>query len=372
MKAVFFDRKLEVVDASKPVFTGDESVVRLIQAGICNTDIEITRGYFGFKGVLGHEFVGRVESSSTPSLVGARVVGEINAACSRCEFCRSGWSRHCPQRSVLGILNRDGAFREHFTLPERNLHPVPDSVSDDDAVFVEPVAAACEILDQVDIQSVEKIAVLGDGKLGLLIAMVLAQAREATDPPLTLIGKHPEKMGVVEDLGVGTLHLQSTQTVVRSFELVVEATGSPSGLDLALRLLKPRGTVVLKSTFHGKQSFRSGLGGGGRTHPAGVSLRPLRTRPRSASPQAHPPQPTDPGFPAIDQGGRGIPAGPIPRCAEGAAASVKGGFVEPPPRFNRPASPPAVEPVGGTESARSPDKRFSPQSSRRGTNAASR
>ena len=255
MKAVFFDRKLEVVDASKPVFTGDESVVRLIQAGICNTDIEITRGYFGFKGVLGHEFVGRVESSSTPSLVGARVVGEINAACSRCEFCRSGWSRHCPQRSVLGILNRDGAFREHFTLPEQNLHPVPDSVSDDDAVFVEPVAAACEILDQVDIQSVEKIAVLGDGKLGLLIAMVLAQARGATDPPLTLIGKHPEKMGVVEDLGVGTLHLQSTQTVVRSFELVVEATGSPSGLDLALRLLKPRGTVVLKSTFHGKQSF---------------------------------------------------------------------------------------------------------------------
>ncbi len=255
MKAVVFDRKLEVVDASKPVFTGDESVVRLIQAGICNTDIEITRGYFGFKGVLGHEFVGRVESSRTPSLVGARVVGEINAVCSRCEFCRTGWGRHCARRSVLGILKRDGAFRGYFTLPEQNLHPVPDSVSDDDAVFVEPVAAACEILDQVDIQRVEKIAVLGDGKLGLLIAMVLAQARPGPHPPLTLIGKHPRKMHLVEDLGVNTLQLGSAQTATRSFELVVEATGSPSGLELALRLLKPRGTVVLKSTFHGRQSF---------------------------------------------------------------------------------------------------------------------
>ncbi|MYC83682.1 MAG: alcohol dehydrogenase catalytic domain-containing protein [Acidobacteria bacterium] len=255
MKAVVFDRKLEVVNAPKPAFTGNESIVRLIQAGICNTDLEITRGYFGFKGVLGHEFVGRVESSRTTSLVGARVVGEINAACSRCEFCRSGWDRHCPQRSVLGILNRDGAFREYFTLPEQNLHPVPDSVSDDDAVFVEPVAAACEILDQVDIQRAEKIAVLGDGKLGLLVAMVLDQARPAAQPPVTLIGKHPEKMRLVEDLGVSTLHLRSTRTADRSYELVVEATGSPSGLDLALRLLKPRGTVVLKSTFHGRQSF---------------------------------------------------------------------------------------------------------------------
>ena len=254
MKAVVFDRKLEVVDVSKPVFTG-ESMVRLIQAGICNTDLEITRGYFGFKGVLGHEFVGRVESSRTPSLVGTRVVGEINAACSRCEFCQSGWGRHCPRRSVLGILNRDGAFREFFSLPEQNLHPVPDSVSDDDAVFVEPVAAACEILDQVDIHNVEKIAVLGDGKLGLLITMVLAQARTTTQPPLTLIGKHPGKMRLVEDSGVRTLDPRSAQTASRSFELVVEATGSPSGLGLALQLLKPRGTVVLKSTFLGKQSF---------------------------------------------------------------------------------------------------------------------
>lgn len=255
MKAVVFDRKLEVVDVSKPAFTGGESVVRLIRAGICNTDLEITRGYFGFKGVLGHEFVGRVESSKTPSLVGVRVVGEINAACSRCELCRSGWGRHCPRRSVLGILKRDGAFREYFTLPEQNLHPVPDSVCDDEAVFVEPVAAACEILDQVDVRKVEKIAVLGDGKLGLLIAMVLAQARPASYPPLTLIGKHPEKMRLVEDLRVDTLQLGSARRAARSFELVVEATGSPSGLDLALRLLKPRGTVVLKSTFHGRQSF---------------------------------------------------------------------------------------------------------------------
>ena len=156
---------------------------------------------------------------------------------------------------MLGILNRDGAFREFFSLPEQNLHPVPDSVSDDDAVFVEPVAAACEILDQVDIHNVEKIAVLGDGKLGLLITMVLAQARTTTQPPLTLIGKHPGKMRLVEDSGVRTLDPRSAQTASRSFELVVEATGSPSGLDLALQLLKPRGTVVLKSTFLGKQSF---------------------------------------------------------------------------------------------------------------------
>ncbi len=156
---------------------------------------------------------------------------------------------------MLGIVNRDGAFREYLTLPERNLHPVPDSVSDDDAVFVEPVAAACEILDQVDIRAPEKIVVLGDGKLGLLIAMVLNQARPAAQPPLTLIGKHPEKMRLVENLGIETLHLRSARTAARSFELVVEATGLPSGLDLALRLLKPRGTVVLKSTFHGRQSF---------------------------------------------------------------------------------------------------------------------
>ncbi len=255
MKAVVFDEKLKVVDVPKPAFTGDESVVRLIKAGICNTDLEIIQGYFGFKGVLGHEFVGRVEASKTPSLVGARVVGEINAACHWCDVCKSGWARHCPHRSVLGILNRDGAFSEFFNLPEQNLHPVPDRVSDDDAVFVEPIAAACEILDQVDIQKVEKIAVLGDGKLGLLITMVLAQARPSASGPLTLIGKHPQKMKLVEDLGVQLLELRFLDSADRSFELVVEATGSPQGLNLALRLLKPRGTVVLKSTFHGRQSF---------------------------------------------------------------------------------------------------------------------
>ena len=255
MKAVVFDQKIKVVDVPKPAFTGDESVVRLIKAGICNTDLEITRGYFGFRGVLGHEFVGRVEASKTPSLVGARVVGEINAACHRCDSCKSGLARHCPHRSVLGILKREGAFSEFFSLPERNLHRVPDSVSDDDAVFVEPIAAACEILDQVDIGKFEKIAVLGDGKLGLLITMVLAQAVPSTSEPLTVIGKHPQKMKLVEDLGVQTLDHRCLESADRSFELVVDATGSPQGLQLALRLLKPRGTVVLKSTFHGRQSF---------------------------------------------------------------------------------------------------------------------
>ena len=254
MKAILFDQNLTVIDLPKPKFIGDESVVRLIQAGICNTDLEIIKGYFGFKGVLGHEFVGRVEASRTSTLVGARVVGEINAACHKCDACRSGWTRHCPHRSVLGILNRDGAFSEFLTLPEQNLHRVPDSVSDDEAVFVEPIAAACEILDQVNLELTENIAVLGDGKLGLLITMVLVQATQSSSGKLTLIGKHPKKMKLVEHLGVQLINHHSLKPK-SYFDLVVEATGSPEGLALALRLIKPRGTVVLKSTFHSQLAF---------------------------------------------------------------------------------------------------------------------
>ena len=251
MKAVVFDGVLSVQDRMAPDFEGDEAVVRLLKAGICNTDLEITRGYFGFKGVLGHEFVGVVEYSRDPSLLGKRVVGEINAACGGCDYCRKNLQRHCPHRTVLGICNRDGAFQEYFKLPEKNLHVVPDSVSDDEAVFMEPIAAACEVIDQVKISPLMKVALLGDGKLGLLIAMVLCQ----TGCQLSLIGKHEKKMSVVGDLPLTRVALESTESLHREFDVVVEATGSPAGWDLALKLLKPRGTLVLKSTFHGQIAF---------------------------------------------------------------------------------------------------------------------
>ncbi len=251
MKALVFDGKLELAERDAPAFVGDESVVRVLKAGICNTDLEIINGYFGFKGVLGHEFVGIVEASKNAFWVGQRVVGEINAACGRCDYCRRGWRRHCPDRSVLGILNRDGAFREYLTLTEENLHLVPSIISDDDAVFTEPVAAACEILDQVSIDQNHRVAVLGDGKLGLLIGMVLSQ----TGCRLSLIGKHASKMKLLSDFPIELLLLDSAQKLKQAFDIVIEATGSPLGWDLALQLTKPRGTLVLKSTFQGQIKF---------------------------------------------------------------------------------------------------------------------
>lgn len=251
MKAVVFDKALRIEDQPKPVASGRECLIRLLKAGICNTDLEMTKGYFGFTGVLGHEFVGIVESAPTASLVGQRVVGEINAACQTCDYCRKGLQRHCPQRTVLGILKRDGAFREFLTLPEENLHVVPDSISDEEAVFTEPIAAACEILDQVPIGPEHQVAVLGDGKLGLLIAMVLSVA----GCHLTLVGKHSAKMNLVKDYPLQRLAAPFTQNLDRSFDVVVEATGSPQGWESALQLVKPRGTVVLKSTFHGQIAF---------------------------------------------------------------------------------------------------------------------
>ena len=251
MKAVVFDNTLRIEDQPKPLAGGRECLIRLLKAGICNTDLEITKGYFGFTGVLGHEFVGVVESAPTASLVGQRVVGEINAACQACEYCQKGLQRHCPERTVLGILRRDGAFREFLTLPEENLHVVPESISDEDAVFTEPIAAACEILDQVPIGSDDHVAVLGDGKLGLLISMVLSR----TGCQLTLVGKHAAKMDLVKDYPLQRMTIDVVAGLIRSFDVLVEATGSPQGWELALRLVKPRGTVVLKSTFHGQIAF---------------------------------------------------------------------------------------------------------------------
>src|SRR5579883_1737564 len=222
------------------------AMIRLLLGGICNTDLELQRGYYGFTGTPGHEFVGEVVAADDSKLVGRRVVGEINLACGKCEWCARGLGRHCPRRSVLGIVRHAGAFREFLTLPESNLHIVPDRISSDQAVFVEPLAAACEILDQAAIPNGAVVSVLGDGKLGLLIAQVL----HARSRKVHLYGRHKEKLRVVERTGIDTI--VSRKNMPQSvYDWVIEATGSQNGLEQAVRMARPRGTVFLKSTVHG-------------------------------------------------------------------------------------------------------------------------
>ena len=221
------------------------ALIRLLYAGICNTDLELQRGYYGFRGTPGHEFVGEVVEADTRSLVGQRVVGEINLACNACEWCRKGLGRHCPTRTVLGIVKHPGAFRELLTLPERNLHLVPDSITTEQAVFVEPVAAACEILDQVRIPKGEEVALLGDGKLGLLIA----QALQASALRVHLYGHHKDHLTIAAASGVETFFRKKLPS--RRYGFTIDATGSSEGLAQAIGMTRPRGTVVLKSTIHG-------------------------------------------------------------------------------------------------------------------------
>ncbi|MCI0488569.1 MAG: alcohol dehydrogenase catalytic domain-containing protein [Blastocatellia bacterium] len=244
MKAIRFDGTLNYVqDAPLPKREG-ETLVRVLLAGICNTDLEIVKGYAGFRGIPGHEFVGRVEESEDRALTGRRVVGEINAGCNRCDLCRAGDSRHCPERTVLGIHGRDGAFAEFLSLPARNLIEVPDSISDEEAVFVEPLAAACRILEQVSIDTSSRVAVIGDGKLAQLIVRALA----GTGCRLTLIGKHEEKLELAKRAGAHAAMVG--MKFEDKFDTVIESSGSASGLDFALDMVRPRGTVVLKSTHH--------------------------------------------------------------------------------------------------------------------------
>jgi threonine dehydrogenase-like Zn-dependent dehydrogenase len=238
--------QLAMAEVAKPQ-DAEEALVRVTLSGICNTDLEIVRGYAGFEGTIGHEFVGVVESAPSESLVGRRVVGEINAGCGRCALCAKNDPRHCPNRTVLGIHGRDGAHAEFLRLPVANLLPVPDDVPDERAVFCEPLAAAYGITEQVEVTEETRVAVIGDGKLGLLCA----QALFLFSRRVLLVGKHPEKLRIADARGIETATLAQIQGRTREFDVAVEASGSESGFALALSLLRPRGVLVLKSTFHG-------------------------------------------------------------------------------------------------------------------------
>jgi len=232
----------------------DEALIRVVKSGICNTDLEIINGYAGFEGTIGHEFVGVVEESAgSPEWAGKRVVGEINVGCNKCELCKSGDSRHCAKRTVLGIINREGCHAELLTLPTRNLVEVPDEISDNEAIFAEPLAAAYGITEQVNITSDMKVGVIGDGKLGILCAWSLALRTDR----LYLIGKHQNKLETAEKENVEGVMLENASKLNRSFDVVVEASGSESGFATALDLLKPRGKLVLKSTFHGMPKWEA-------------------------------------------------------------------------------------------------------------------
>lgn len=249
MRAIVLEQRDVQIDPGRPAPTPrpDEVIVRVTRAGVCETDLQLIKGYMGFHGVLGHEFVGVAESGP---YAGRRVVGEINCACWTCATCRSGVPTHCPNRTVLGILNHDGAFADLIAVPQRNLHVVPDSIPDDVAVFTEPVAAAFQIPAQLAIRKNDRIVVLGDGRLGNLCAQVLASIAD----DVLVVGKHREKLRLLEALGVKTA-LLSDDLPARTADIVVECTGSESGLPTALTLVRPRGTIVLKTTVAGTQTL---------------------------------------------------------------------------------------------------------------------
>ena len=245
MRALVWDGiAARVTDRPEPIPTSAMAVVRVTRAGICNTDLELVKGYMDFRGVLGHEFTGTVEAGPS-EWRGKRVVGEINFACGACPTCERGLGRHCPHRRVMGILNADGAFAEFVAVPVNTLHRVPDGVDDDLAVFTEPLAAAFEILEQVDIQPGTECVVLGDGKLGLLLAQVLFQA----GAHVLAVGKHTEKLGILRRRGIPTVLAGDWDRAPA--DVVVEATGSASGFTTAVSATRPRGTLVLKSTVAG-------------------------------------------------------------------------------------------------------------------------
>ena len=253
MKAVVFDEILKVVPGVEiPKPKKDEALIRVLISGICNTDYEITKGYMGYKGIIGHEFIGIVEDVNCQDKywIGKRVAGEINNGCGICEWCRKGLERHCPDRETLGIWKKDGCMAEYVTIPIKNLIEIPENVATEEAVFIEPLAAALEILEQLHIKPFEKVAVLGDGKLGLITALVL----NASGLDVVLIGKHENKLDIAKEQNVKTLLLKDVN-VQKYFDVVVEATGSITGFETSISLVKPRGVLVLKSTIAASKEF---------------------------------------------------------------------------------------------------------------------
>ena len=250
MRGLVLHQKLQLqTDLPMPPRPHGEARIRVIQAGICSTDLQLLKGYMAFQGVLGHEFVGIVDEAPDTALIGKRVVGEINAACRTCETCANGHPTHCPHRTTLGIQGRDGAFADYLTLPVENLFVVPDSISDDQAVFIEPLAAACEIPQLVSIKPTDRVVVIGDGKLGVLCAQILVLSGCA----VTLLGHHSDHDTWLTHMGIKvTSH---PAAIPQGADMIVEATGSPEGLSTAIQLIRPRGTLVLKSTYHGDVSL---------------------------------------------------------------------------------------------------------------------
>jgi threonine dehydrogenase-like Zn-dependent dehydrogenase len=248
VRAIVLNNHVEVLDdRPSPTPAPGEVLVRVVRAGVCETDLQLIKGYMGFRGVLGHEFVGVVESGP---MAGRRVVGEINCACWTCATCRKGLNTHCPNRTVLGILNHDGAFADLIAVPQRNLHLVPDSLSDDIAVFTEPVAAAFQIPAQLTVRTDDRVVVLGDGRLGNLCAQVLARRSNR----VLVVGKHQEKLALLLSMGIDCARV-SDDLEERAADIVVDCTGSESGLPTALKLVRPRGAIVLKTTVAGVQTM---------------------------------------------------------------------------------------------------------------------
>lgn len=244
MKALYFDGEKPVYreDYEKPVPTPGHSLIRVLVSAICNTDREVIKGYRpDFRGVLGHEFVGIVEESDDPALLGKRVVGELNEGCGECIYCKSGREKHCLTRKVIGMEGLDGTFAEYFVLANHLIHPVPDSLPTEKAIYVEPLAAALEIPNQLHIRPEDNVAIIGDGRLALMIAQVVS----LTGVDLTVIGKHPEKWEYFQGAA------KTVKETEETFEIVIDATGSPSGIELAKKLVRKRGTIVLKSTYAG-------------------------------------------------------------------------------------------------------------------------
>ena len=297
-------------DCRMPEISSGEALIRVRVAGICATDLELINGYKGgFRGVLGHEFVGDVTAApDDETWVGRRVVGEINIGCGACDLCRRGLGKHCRQRQSLGIIGRDGAFAEYLTLPLANLHVVPQTLSDDEAVFAEPLAAALQVVEQVHITPNQRVYLVGDGRLGLLVAQVLA----LTGCRLVVLGRHPEKLDLLHQWGINDTIVAGPQEIDHLAEqpadIVVEATGSEGGFHVARRLVRPAGTLVLKSTFASAMREFDSTGlvvdeiavVGSRCGPFGPALRLLTQRKIVVQPLIHARFPLDRATDALD------------------------------------------------------------------------